>query len=350
MPRERKPENKGLPLRWRHTHGAYYYQVPPGQEAAWDGKKLFRLGATLADAYTAWAERLRYVQDAKTVAQLLDRYALEVIPKKAVTTQAQNRSAIKKIRIAFGAMGLADIKPMHVYRYVDKATGKTGAKREVEVLSHALTKAVEWGFIDRHPFKGETRFEGEKSRTRYVEDWEVVECLSLAPRRKAGSVLAAQAYIRIKLLTGLRRGDMLRLTMSDLRDDGIHVEPHKTRDSTGKRMIIEWSDELRSAVALAKGARPMKLSPFLFCNRDGEGYIDEKTGRAGGWESLWRNFIARVMDETKVEEHFTEHDLRAKCASDAETLEHARQLLAHADGKITERVYRRRPEVVKPLR
>lgn len=350
MPRARKPENKGLPLRWRHTHGAYYYQVPPGQEAAWDNKKLFRLGATLSGAYTVWAERLRYVQDAKTIAQLLDRYALEVIPKKAVTTQAQNHSAIKPLRIAFGKMTLTDIKPMHVYRYVDKAKGKTGAKREVEVLSHAFTKAVEWGYVDRHPFKGEVRFEGEKSRTRYVEDWEVVECLSLASRRKAGSVLAAQAYIRIKLLTGLRRGDMLRLTMSDLKDDGIYVEPHKTRDSTGKRMIIEWSEELRAAVALAKAARPMKLSPFLFCNRNGEGYIDEKTGRAGGWESLWRNFISRVMDETKVEEHFTEHDLRAKCASDAETLEHARQLLAHADGKITERVYRRRPEVVKPLR
>ncbi|WP_229421444.1 hypothetical protein [Telluria antibiotica] len=82
MPRARKPENKGLPLRWRHTHGAYYYQVPPGQEAAWDGKKLFRLGATLSDAYTVWAERLKYVQDAKTVAQLLDRYALEVIPRR----------------------------------------------------------------------------------------------------------------------------------------------------------------------------------------------------------------------------------------------------------------------------
>jgi integrase len=52
------------------------------------------------------------------------------------------------------------------------------------------------------------------------------------------------------------------------------------------------------------------------------------------------NFMARVMAEAKVSEHFTEHDLRAKCASDATTLEHARQLLAHTDGKITERVYR----------
>jgi hypothetical protein len=56
------------------------------------------------------------------------------------------------------------------------------------------------------------------------------------------------------------------------------------------------------------------------------------------------------MTETTVEERFTEHDLRAKCASDATTLEHARQLLANADGKIFQRVYRRKPERIQPLR
>jgi integrase len=45
-----------------------------------------------------------------------------------------------------------------------------------------------------------------------------------------------------------------------------------------------------------------------------------------------------------------EHDLRGKVGSDAESLERARQLLGHADTKITERVYRRKPEVVRPLR
>ncbi|MFD2271780.1 hypothetical protein ACFS07_13105 [Undibacterium arcticum] len=39
MPKPRNKENKGLPKRWQHTHGAYYYQVPPGLEAGWDGKK-----------------------------------------------------------------------------------------------------------------------------------------------------------------------------------------------------------------------------------------------------------------------------------------------------------------------
>jgi integrase len=351
MPRARNTENLGLPKRWRHTHGGYYYQVPVGQEPAWDGKKTFRLGATLPEAYAEWARRLNNKAEVRNIAQLLDRYALEVIPKKAVTTRNQNASALKKVRMAFGAMSLEDIKPKLIYQYIDGRDAKTGARRETELLSHAMTKAVEWGYIDRHPFKGEVRLVGEKSRTRYVEDWEIVECLKLESKRKAGSVLAVQAYIRLKLLTGMRRGDILRLTMSALREEtGIHVTPGKTENSTGKSMIIEWSDELRAAVALAKQARPMKLSPFLFCNRMGSGYFNEETGRAGGWESMWGGFIKRVMAETAVTEHFTEHDLRAKCASDAATLEHARQLLAHADGKLTERVYRRKPEVVKPLR
>ncbi|WGS51135.1 hypothetical protein LFL96_06430 [Paraburkholderia sp. D15] len=91
------------------------------------------------------------------------------------------------------------------------------------MVSHAYTKAVQSGYLDRHPFKGEVRLDGEKARTRYVEDWEIVEYLSIDSRRKKGSVLAVQAYKRIKLLTGMRRGDLLRLTMSDLLDDGIHV-------------------------------------------------------------------------------------------------------------------------------
>jgi integrase len=51
---------------------------------------------------------------------------------------------------------------------------------------------------------------------------------------------------------------------------------------------------------------------------------------------MWGRFMDRLLAETKVEERFTEHDLRAKCASDAGSLEHARALLAHADARTTE--------------
>ncbi|MBY0576944.1 MAG: hypothetical protein K2P67_10180 [Gallionellaceae bacterium] len=136
--------------------------------------------------------------------------------------------------------------------------------------------------------------------------------------------------------------------MTDLKEDGIHITPRKTENTTGKRVIYEWTDELRAAVELAKTARPV-ISPYLFCNRRGECYVDRE-GFSHSWDSMWQRFMDRIVMETKVEARFTEHDLRTKCASDADTLEHARALLAHADGLTTERIYRRKPEKVKPLR
>jgi integrase len=42
--------------------------------------------------------------------------------------------------------------------------------------------------------------------------------------------------MQIKLLTGMRRGDLLRLMMSNLQEEGIHITRGKSEDSTGKRL------------------------------------------------------------------------------------------------------------------
>ena len=347
MPPKRKAENRPLPSRWTHQHGAYYYLVPPAQRAAWDGKTWFLLGKTLPEAYQTWAERIAAPDRITTIGALLDRYSLEVVPTKAPKTQTENRRQIASLRAVFGAVALADLEPQHVYQYVDRRSAKVAAHREVEVLSHAFTKAVQWGLLRAHPFKGEVRLEGEKPRTRYVEDWELLEVLALPSRRKKGSAGMIQAYLRLKLLTGLRQRDLLLLTVSDLKDDGVHVTPSKTAGTTGKRLIYEWTPELRAAVDAALAIRPA-LSPFLFCNRFGAGFVNEAKGDAHDWNNMWQKFMARVLKETAVKERFTEHDLRAKVGSDAESLERARQLLAHSDSRMTERVYRRKPERIKP--
>ncbi|ETF00522.1 integrase [Advenella kashmirensis W13003] len=371
MGRKRNAENRGLPSRWRLNHGAYYYQVPPGLETLWDGKKMFRLGTALSEAYKVWAARLEHNIEVRSIDNLLDRYLLEVVPTKAVSTHEQQRIWVRQLRGVFGKLPITGMKPRLVYRYVDarskkkttvvkdeitgmekrKVTGgRVAAHREIEVLSHAFTKAVEWGYLDRHPFKGEVRLRGELSRDRYIEDWEIIEALSLPSQRKKGSVLAIQAYMRIKLMTGMARSDLLRLRLNEhIKDDGIHIQRHKTENSSGKRTIYEWTPELKAAVEQAKFVRPV-LSPMLFCNKYGRGYIDEETGNTDGWDSMWQRFMERVLTETKVIQRFTEHDMRAKCASDAITLEHARALLSHADARTTNKIYRRKPERVGPLK
>lgn len=368
MAKPRNKENTGLPARWRNIRGTFYYDVPKGLEHLWDGKKLFRLGDKLHEASQVWSQRMAAGQTGdhtvRTIGDLLDRYAREVIPKKAAASQASNRNQLPKLREVFGGMPLTPFKPQFVYKFVEErskkkrnaATGKvtggrTAALREVELLSHAFTKAVEWGYIERHPFKWEVRFEGQKPRDRYVEDWEIEEALSLDSRRKKGSVKLIQAYLRIKLLTGMAQGDLLRLRLSqNITEEGIYNQRHKTKGSTGKKTIYEWTPELRKAVDEALKARPKKDSDYLFCTRSGKGYVNEALGRASGWKSMWQRFMARVLAETKVTEGFTEHDVRAKVASDAGTLDQARSLLAHADSRTTDRIYRRKAERVKPLK
>lgn len=116
----------------------------------------------------------------------------------------------------------------------------------------------------------------------------------------------------------------------------------------GKSTSYEWNDDLRAAVQAAISVRPAMVQHLLFCTRAGASYIDPVKETTSGWDSIWQRFMIRVMDETTLTERFTEHDLRAKCASDAETLEHARALLPDVDSRVTDRIYRRKPERVQP--
>lgn len=347
MTRKRNRENLGLPARWVNKHGAYYYLPPVEQRAQWDGKSWFLLGKSLQEAYRAWAERMPVPDTLPTIGALLDRYLLEVVPNKAPKTRTEHTRAIRTLRGPLGAMSLKDLEPQHVYQYFDKRQAKVAARREIEVLSHAFTKAVEWGAMRAHPFRNEVRLKGTPARTRYVEDWELIQAMSLTSKRTTGSVIMVQAYLRLKLLTGLRKGDLLRLTTSNCHSDGLHVTPGKTKLSTGKRIIYEWTPDLRAAIDGAIAVRPSKSS-FLFCNRFGRELFDESKGTTKGFDHIWQGFIARVLKETEVTERFTEHDLRAKVGSDAENLERARQLLSHSDARMTEAVYRRKPERIQP--
>jgi hypothetical protein len=104
-----------------------------------------------------------------------------------------------------------DVLPRHIYKYVDTRVSKGGEKSratglyEIRVFRHVFTKAVEWGILNRHPFKGEVHLRGLQARDRYVEDCEITQALALKPKRNSGSVLMIQAYMRLKLLIGIRR-------------------------------------------------------------------------------------------------------------------------------------------------
>jgi integrase len=342
-PKPRLDTNKGLPAGWRHKHGAYYYRPPVQLRDLWEGKTEYRLASSLSEAYRVWADKLEIYSDAQNVGELLDRYAHEVIPLKAPRTQSSNLASISKLKRVFGEMPIEAVKPKHVYQFKDLRgkQGKTAANRDIEVLSHAFTKAIEWGFCENHPIKGKVQKFSRPPRNRYIEDWELAEALTVASPFIA-------AYIELKLHTGLRRGDLLSLKISDLKDDGIHVMPRKTSGTTGKKIIFEWTDSLRDSVNHIMSMRKKVLSIWLFHTNRGQPYL-KPNGTANGFDSIWQRFMAKALVNTKLKERFTEHDLRAKVASETGS-EHAKQMLGHSSAAITDRVYRRKPELIQPAK
>ncbi len=198
-----------------------------------------------------------------------------------------------------------------------------------------FTKAIEWGYCDTHPIKNNVSKFSYVPRDRYVTDDELAEFLKVASP-------LLQVYIPLKLATSLRKIDLLSLKLSDLKEDGIHVTQRKTK----KKIIIAWSEELRDIIEVIKKLPRKVGSMYLFYNRIGQCYVNDKD-KTSGFDSAWQRDMTKALEKTELILSFTEHDLRAKSASDT-TLEHAQQLLSHSNSAFTDRVYMRKTKVVQP--
>ncbi len=351
-PRKRKKINKGLPTGWRWRGKRLYYMVPKSARQHWDNKTEFPLGGSLSEAYKTWAIRLGE-QDRgtiKTFTQLCDRFVLEHIPSLSPKAQESYQLAVTRIRVVYGPTDVSLMtqevaKTFHAALVRQKSVAT--AKSTISVLKTMMSKAAEWGAISTNPLLG-MRFESAGKRERYIQDWEIQEILKLKPsaNNSRGTELLLP-YVKLKLMTGLRRGDLLRLKLSDLKDDGIHVQPHKTRGTSGKRLVFLWNDDLRAVVRDIQAIPPRRIGDApLFVNRKGMPYITSD-GRANGFDSVWRRFVQRVITDTEVDERFQEKDIRAKVGSDAKTTIEAQEMLGHSSPAVTEKHYRRKPTVIK---
>jgi integrase len=149
--------------------------------------------------------------------------------------------------------------------------------------------------------------------------------------------------MELAVLTGLRRGDLLGLKRDNLSDEGILVRPSKTRNSSGKVLLIEWSDELRAVVKRALSIPP-QVRRHVIANRQGKGYTGD------GFRNVWETARAKALKEGDLLESYRFSDLRVKSASDDDDAERASQRLGHTSRSTTERFYRRKPAKVSPLR
>lgn len=352
----KRQSGKDWPKGWYQKGPSIYFKLAKYKDVL--GPKPIRLGSTEREAYRAYAE-LPIHNDPNTsrkLADVLQRYETEVLPGNAPRTQENKRMYIETLRKVAGHIDVRLLKQQHAWQFFDALKRKRGlktARETIGCLRHVMSMCVRWGYVDQNLLLG-MRMPKLKSRRRYVTDEELeIFCRDFATPRM-------RAHIALKLETGMDKQDILLMELSDIQEQGLRHNRHKT-ESIEK--FYAWTDELRAAVdALRKAYRKKRNdvgSRYICKNRNGDPYfpaeeengvkryLDENGhpfGAPTGWNSQWQ----RCMKSFKEAGHegFHEHDIRKKVASDTNLL-NAQDLLDHSSPLITEKVYRVKPKVVK---
>jgi integrase len=223
------------------------------------------------------------------------------------------------------------LKPEHVYTYMDKRPDIAG-NRDKATLSDIMSYCVRWGAVDRNLIR-EVKRNTETPRDRYVEDAELE-----AFKEYAGPMI--RPYLALRMLTGLRQGQILNLMRSDWDGERLKVPGVKA----GRTVIYE-GDELAEAVngLLVTNNGKTARSMYMLSSRNGTRYTSD------GFRSIWQRRMKKYTAEEGAE-WFRENDLRAKVASDSSDLSTASTRLGHQSEATTKRVYRRKPATVHVLR
>jgi integrase len=327
--------NKHLPKYVTLYHGAYYYRGPA---TSWKRKHL---GKTYPDAMSEYGNLFR--EDGfPTMADVFDKYQFTVMPQKAEATQASNLGELKRCRKVFGHQRPTDVTPVECYAFRDAVVAKSGlvqGNNTLALLKHVFTKAIEWGAVVTNPAR-DVRKIPVPPRTRLPERWE----FDLVYRNAS---LMLQCAMDLAELTSMDRGSIIALERSACGDDGLTYTRPKTKRRAARAILVEWSAELRAVVKRAKAIRP-EFRTHIIATRSGKAFTPS------GFSTAWERAMVKAEKEAKADglefSRFHFHDIRAMSISESKDLVEASQRAGHASTEITQRVYRRKPARVKPLR
>lgn len=201
---------------------------------------------------------------------------------------------------AFGSKQLDRIAPAHVRRWFDaySRTSPGGANRTLDILRQIMNFAIACGHIETNPTRGVKR-NRRTPLTRFLSR-EEVGCLHgvLDMHAERGGESRKQAdIIRLLLLTGCRKGEIVGLRWSEIHDDVLMLDDSKT----GARKV-----PLNSQARRILDRQPRGDSEFVFPSPR-----DPSRPRSDHLR-LWY----RVRRETGIED-VRLHDLRHTLASHA---------------------------------
>ena len=266
-----------------------------------------------------------------TVADLALQYleehvAVRLKPKTQVRVRGVLRSHILP---ALGKAPVAAVERSHVIELQQKLSAHpVTANKAVKVLSHMYRLGEGWGLVPEgcNPCRSVEKFP-ERRRERFLTDAEFArlgQVLDEAVGSGSTSPTAAAA-IRLLMLTGCRKSEILTLRWTDV---DLEAGELKLADAKSGPRAVQLPP---TAVRLLETLPRPKDSRWVFPGRD-----REERFSGGGLDHAWQTVRARAgLEDVRL------HDLRHSFASRAlalgETLPVIGKLLGHSDIETTAR-------------
>jgi integrase len=271
---------------------------------------------------------------APTVWDLCDRFEAEHVVRKRERTADDYRRILRiHVKPHFGKhvkvadVTFADIDALH--RAVTKNGGAYIANRVIAVLSKAFNLAVKWRMRADNPCKGIER-NTEYLRRRYLRDDELARlttALAAHPDKQSANA------VRLLLLTGARRGEVLSMRWADLDlTAGTWSKPASTTKQKEAHSVplSAPARQLLSEIADEQAGRHRRgLGTYVFPGTGKEGHLlDVKRS----WRSL-----CRAAGISKLRLHDLRHSFASQLASGGASLPLIGALLGHSNVATTQR-------------
>jgi integrase len=246
-----------------------------GQYPAWSVAAARQAAAKLRLRVDAGDDPLEEQQVARaeyTLAQLWDRYDKLVVPRKAESTQKDERSLWKRLILPkLGRRRLSHIRPSDVdaFHLAVSATTPVQANRCIASIRHAFNMAIRWELASFNPVTG-IKKNSEPPRQRYLDDLERARFVAaLDERQDTPSVLA----LHFLLLTGARRGEVLKARWEQI--DFVQEAWIKPSAHTKQRRLHRVPLS-KSAMNILGRARRLSNGDYIFPGRSGEALTEIK--------------------------------------------------------------------------
>jgi integrase len=259
---------------------------------------------------------------AATVTDLADRFLKEYVPRKRPSTQRDYRQqididivpAIGRMKVA--TVSYADIDSLH--RKIS-ARAPTHANRVLALLSRMFSLAIRWGMRADNPVKGVERNQ-EHKRHRYLTGAELARLTAaLDELRDQGAANA----VRLLLLTGARRGELLAAHWTDIDlDADVWTKP----GATTKQKTLHRVPLSNAACQLLAAMKQQADSEWLFPARFAPHRLD--------LDDAW-GLLRKTAGIPDVRLHDLRHTYASVLASSGLSLPIIGQLLGHTTAQTT---------------